>query len=169
MHLPECSPALGLTSHAHRCGPWSQCAPTVEGTPRGGVKRRLQKAAAAEHAEDLPFNRCMRRDWARGWLASNKVLEYGHGASDQGAAGVGRLAGTDFRNAHRQVVSAIGWPEKAPDVEWIKVPVKGGHMAPHPMFCPIAQVERLVADEKRFVERLRGPAGDIEYFRGGHA
>ena len=91
--------------------------------PRGvkrGIRQRLVDAPeppdggddvpGADEAPDLPLNKSLRRDWARGALSSPKVLEYAAGASTQGASNIEHLAkgNVDARHAHRTVVRALG-------------------------------------------------------------
>ena len=73
---------------------------------------------------DRPFNKCMRRDWSRGEPASNKVLEYCNAAASQGADRVIQVSAKwSAKNAQRDLVSALGWPAKAPEVKWIMIPM----------------------------------------------
>eukprot|EP00959_Pyramimonas_sp_CCMP1952_P047808 998135-Pyramimonas_sp.AAC.1 len=84
----------------------------------------------------------MRRDWAMGSLPATKVIEYCNAASEQGAVGA-EILGGDPRNAHRHLVSAIGYPSRAPDIEWLELPYKDGRVVPHPFLCPLRWVEKI--------------------------
>ena len=125
----------------------------VVGTPCGEKKQKL--GAEPEDASNLPLNTSLRRDWARGSLPSNKVLEYAAGASQQGARGLESFAG-GAHNAHRRVVAALGYPEKAPRLSWIEIPVSGGGVKPQPILCPIDTLEALLKDPDKFQKHLRG-------------
>ena len=152
--------------------------PTSTAKARGGLRQRLCGAAssssapAANSAEskdegeqdvrNLPLTSVLRRDWARGTLASNKVLEYADAAAQQGAKGLESLAHSGCRNAHRRVVAALGYPENAPKLRWIDIPVAGGGVKPHPVLCPVDTFEALLKDPARFKKKLRGDDLNVE-------
>ena len=146
----------------HATAPPASVTPATE--RRGGVKRRVTASSqAAPDQNDLPFNKCMRRDWAKGYLPAKKVVEYAKASSDQGASGADILAG-DPRNAHRFLVSAFGYPTKAPELEWIEIPYKNGQTVPHPFLCPLKWVQKVVDSPEIFVDIMSGPPGDITDF-----
>ena len=159
----------------------SSAQPSIQPAAKGGIRKRLEKAGATsdvDHAlEDAPkpFNKTMRQDWSRGIIGARQVLKYCSDAAAQGAHGLGRLADhTTLKNAHRDLIRALGWPESAPPLEWIEVP-KGekGFLLPHPILKPTCVFEHLVkVDEERFNRLIRGPEGDISDYWGnlrGHA
>lgn len=116
---------------------------------------------------DLPLNRAMRRDWAKGHMSSNRVLELSLAASNQGAHGVIRAKATwDEKHAHRDLLAAIGWPDKAPEIRWIEIPVgHKGEKRPHPVICPIETFRKIFCDfPKRWAKVLRGEAGACKAF-----
>ena len=102
----------------------TEAPPAAKTTVRGGLRQRLCSASSSstapraktapycakrqkleaepEDVSNLPLNTSLRRDWARGNLPSNKVLEYAAGASSQGARGLESFAGGG-RNAHRRL------------------------------------------------------------------
>ena len=102
-----------------------------------------------------PFNHSMRRDWAKGKLSAKSVLEYCQNASKQGAHGLERVENlSKANNQHRDILRAMGWPEAAPEIEWLSIP---GFHAPHPVLSPICTFEKLIqGDEQRFLKKLRG-------------
>ena len=62
------------------------------------------------------------------------------------------------------MVNAVGYPQKAPNLEWIEIPKAGG-LTSHPILCPITLVERIIAnDPARFEKTIRGGDGAIEAF-----
>ena len=95
----------------------SSTAPRAKTAAHYAKRRKLE--AEPEDVSNLPLTTSLRRDWARGILPSNKVLEYAAGAASQGARGLEKFAGGD-NNAHRRVVAALGYPEKAPRLSWIE-------------------------------------------------
>ncbi len=135
-------------------GEATEAQPAAGTTVRGGLRKRLCSALSSSTApsaktvpycakrqkpkavSNLPLNRSLKRDWARGNLPSDKVLEHAAGASSQGARGLESFAG-GCRNAHRKVVAALGYPEKAPKFSWIDIPVAGGGVQPQPILCQI--------------------------------
>jgi hypothetical protein len=115
----------------------------------------------------------MRKDWASGVLHAKQVLQYCNNAAEQGATGLGRLAGhATLENAHRDLVRALGYPENAPDIDWVDVPKASGFITKHPIVRPTNVFETLLQrDEQRFNDMIRGPVGSIEeYWRNlkGH-
>ena len=133
----------------------SSTAPRAETAPYCAKKQKLEAEPA--DVSNLPLNMSLRRDWARGSLPSNKVLEYAIGASSQGARGLESFAAASTnRNAHRRVVAALGYPEKAPKLSWIEIPVAGGGVKPQPILCPIDTLEALLTDPEKFQNHLRG-------------
>ena len=137
----------------------------IDGRP-GSIKRRLQahELPEAEPAPDLPFNKALRRDWSSGKISSATVVEYAAKAAEQGASSASSLAGNPA-NAHRDLVRAIGYPTSAPEIDWIEIPDKSGHMVAHPVVCPLKWLEKLLFhDEARFNRVLRGTPSEVEGF-----
>jgi hypothetical protein len=132
-----------------------------------GVKRRLEATVwtpGTASQPDLPLNKALRRDWSAGTISSGRVIEYARGAETQGASGVESLVG-DAHNAHRHLVGALGYPESAPEIEWIEIPDKNGRMIPHPIICPLRWFEKLVRYyPERFETVMRGPPGGVSGF-----
>eukprot|EP00959_Pyramimonas_sp_CCMP1952_P161766 3382330-Pyramimonas_sp.AAC.1 len=85
----------------------------------------------------------MRRDWAKGYLPAATVVEYAKAASEQGANGADMISG-DPRNAHRFLVSALGYPKQAPEPEWIEIPHINKTAVAHPFLCPLKWVQQTV-------------------------
>jgi hypothetical protein len=130
----------------------------------GGIKRKLAALAGETTSPDLPFNKALRRDWSAGKISSKTVVEYAMKASHQGAAGADALAG-DSRNAHRHLLSAIGYPAAAPEIDWIEVPDKHGRLQAHPIICPLKWFEKVAADcQSRFEKVLLGSQRDVDEF-----
>ena len=104
-----------------------------------------QRVAAADHATETatlsnsssssaPLNAALRRDWAKGILPSNRVLEYSAKAGQQGASGVlWKSLGTNEKNAHRNLVSALGYPKTAPDITYLEIPGPDWKQRVHPI------------------------------------
>lgn len=116
---------------------------------------------------DLPFNKCMRRDWARGELASNRVLEYCQAAALQGADEIIPVSSHwSAKNAHRDLVAALGWPEQAPEVKWIMIPMgPKKELKPHPVICPVDTWSTLAAKfPNTWKSRIEGAAGSCGRF-----
>jgi hypothetical protein len=131
------------------------------------VRNRLGAADALPPDTDLKaqMNHSLVRDWCKGIIASNRLIEYAAGAAGQGAVGVGRLGKqTNPRHAHRHLVSTLGYPEKAPEVDWIEVPGPDGIWKSLPILCPIKVFESLVANPNKFNNTIRGDPGDIHSF-----
>eukprot|EP00959_Pyramimonas_sp_CCMP1952_P076466 1597886-Pyramimonas_sp.AAC.1 len=103
----------------------------------------------------------MRRDWAKRELPSNRLLEYCQAASNQGATNVIRVSEKwNSKTAHRAVISALGWPEHAPDITWIDIPIgPEGKLKSHPVICPVQTFQRLVHHRKPFWEKHFGCNG----------
>lgn len=141
------------------CSASSSLAPHAETAPCRAKRRKLE--AEPEDVSNLPLNNTLRRDWARGILPSNKVLEYAAGAAQQGARGLASFIGGD-NNAHRKVVAALGYPEKAPRISWIELPVAGGGLKPHPILCPIDTLEALLKDPDKFEKHMRGEDFNVQ-------
>jgi hypothetical protein len=137
----------------------SSTAPRAETAPHSAKRRKLE--AEPEDVSNLPLNTSLRRDWARGILPSNKVLEYAAGASSQGARGLELFAGGG-RNAHRRVVAALGYPEKAPRLSWIEILVAGGGVQPQPILCPIDTLEALLEDPVKLQKHMRGEDSNVQ-------
>ena len=129
--------------------------------PRKRLKREVQEGAEAGAGEaegPRPFNAAMRREWTKGGLKSNKVLEFSYKASSQGMPGAGKLnQNPNAKVAYRQLRSALGWPSAAPEFTWLEVTTKDGKEKTHPVICPIAFVESLMAHRpKEFEQRIKG-------------
>ena len=129
----------------------------------GGSSSSTQPGGSSQHSRNLrkrvldiptvpkpdrPFNKCMRRHWSRGDLASNKVLEYCNAVAPQGADHVIQVSAKwSAKNAHRDLVSVLGWPAKAPEVKWIMIPLgPKKEMRPHPIICPVDVWAKLAAE-----------------------
>ena len=90
------------------------------------------------------------------------MVEYAKKAAQQGAESADVLA-SDHANAHRHLVDAIGYPDSAPDIDWIEIPNKGGSLVAHPIICPLNWFEKIVANyPERFKKVVKGPDGDLE-------
>ena len=142
--------------------------------PSGGasksIRRRVAEAAGPvdiPEAASLPFNLCMRRDWAKGLLPSNRVLEYSATAATQGASNTFQMRpGWTDKTAHRDLIAALGWPSKAPEFSWIMIP-KGpsGELQRHPVVCPIDSFTKLYHDHPTlWRKRIEGPKGSCGRF-----
>jgi hypothetical protein len=127
---------------------------------RGGCKSRIQSHDSEPPARDLPFNKLMRRDWAKGVLSSPKVLEYCNAASKQGATQVLTNATAGAKNAHRTMLRAMGWPTSAPPITWLDL----GGGAVHPIVCPIDALEFAVANQHDFKSRYLNRCEDVGDF-----
>ena len=93
---------------------------------RGGVRRRLGSLPDSNgDPRSLPFYRSLKRDWGSGILSSARVQEYSHGAREQGAVGLDRLAdagasGQQAGNLFRDLKRIFGWPSGCAPINWIK-------------------------------------------------
>jgi hypothetical protein len=139
----------------------SSASTTTPAHGKGGVRARAATPSLKQQplvSADQPFNKCMRRDWARGTLSSPQVIEYSVAAASQGAKGVGRLdCAASSKNAHRLVMRALGYPQEAPPIDWIELP----NGTSHPIICPIAQFERDAVEG-----RLSDPSALREFWSG---
>eukprot|EP00959_Pyramimonas_sp_CCMP1952_P475406 9504166-Pyramimonas_sp.AAC.1 len=133
-----------------------------------GVRKRVVDDQTAESRPDpTPLTDSLRRDWARGKLPANKVLEYGSGAAAQGARGLGRMgnAPDDPKHAHRNLLRAFGWPSGAPEVQWINVAVPGDPPKAHPVVDPRCMFESIAKKGgEGFDKKIRGLPGDANEF-----
>jgi hypothetical protein len=99
---------------------------------RGGLRRRVAEVSQQPQAgeQSQAFTQCMRRDWAKGKLSSAHVLEYTSAAQAQGAQGLEHLARHGASaNCHRAIVQSLGYPQGAPEITWIEVPLGEGTKA----------------------------------------
>ena len=83
-----------------------------------GRERRLEEEGEEQRPEATgPLNILLRKRWARGEVSAFNVLETVQAAAGQGAAGFGRLLKDHVypKNAHRDMVAAMGWPDGAPE------------------------------------------------------
>ena len=152
----------------------ADCFPEVardESRRSGGITQRLGTAAGPPvlgTQKNAPLNNALMRDWCKGELPSNKALEYASKAVKQGATRVGRMGGEqpDDRHAHRAMVSALGFPSAAPEIEWIDVLTSRG-LKPMPIVCPIATFRKLAADAAKFERAITGKPGEIRAFWEG--
>ena len=136
--------------------------------PRKGIKMRINDADAtsssppqkAQKTEYTGFNDALVRQWSRGKLTSEQVLELAYKAARQGASGVGKLdKNPGPKNACRALLDALPRPDSAPSIDFIDIPGPDGVRA-HPILCPIKTLERLWKfDRQRFNQVVTGPAG----------
>ena len=166
----------GLRKRVADVGSSDYSDPIVSASASSSGSRSLRRRIAdstppAASKAALLLNRAMRRDWAKGKLPSNKVLEYSLAASKQGAHDVIRAKDTwDEGHAHRDLLSALGWPEKAPDIKWIAIPVgPNGDKRPHPVICPIEAFKKLFDDFPRKWQRaVRGQQRSLQSILAVH-
>ena len=93
-----------------------------------------------------PLSNQLRMDWGLGVSSSAYVLRTAKNAAGQGAHSLEKLAShtNPDQNSMRDVKRALGWPEGAPDVKFIDIPLgAGGTEKPHAIFCPIEAAEKL--------------------------
>ena len=142
---------------------------TCRKRPRsGGVRQHLSAVAAQARATDTddtkPFNALLRKQWGAGKFSGPTVCELANAAASQGASGADELGG-DSHNSHRHLIAAMGYPETAAEIDWIRVPDQKGEMQSHPILCPIKVIEKMIQDEpEKFNKVLRGVDGDIATF-----
>ena len=130
----------------------------------GGAKRRVEQHVQhdSEAKSHKPLNKKLRRDWLRGELASQRLLEYAAAAEEQGARGAGIGNWETPKNCHRTVVRAIGYPDDAPPISWMEITGKKGGKVQQAIVDPIDTFERLVAaGGEKFERRLSGPPAAI--------
>ena len=84
------------------------------------------------------------------------------GSSSSSASVLDRWLAGKIEGRFRDVKSAIGWPKDAPEIEWLTVPCPKAGTRSHPILCPIAMLERVYADRKRFQEHVVGDAGTVK-------
>lgn len=160
---------LNLTPHASA----GSASSTISNTaPRHAksIKRRLDEVAAAPECEHTPFNDLARNRWSKGKMSSREVLEWARAAQSQGMPHVGKYAGRtmDPKNAHREVLAALGKPPDSPDISWVEVPSRGGKsVTNHPIICPIDLIESMVRDKPKFQTHLLNADGDqVKFWKG---
>jgi hypothetical protein len=130
-------------------------------TTSSGVKSRMACCDTVE-SQPTPFNDCMRKNWAGGKLSSPQVVEFCYKAAQQGATNCGKLAKhSDPKNAHRDIVRALGWPVDATEISWIEVNGK-----PHPICCPIKHFEKLAEDDHKFTKKFGSPGAIKDFWAG---
>ena len=138
--------------------------------PRGGIRQRLAShpGATPADADDLPLLEGLKRDWAKGKINSAKVLEYSQRAIRQGATDPGKMADLGAENAFRSLKSLFGWPEGAPTLRWIELPMVGGKKVPHPFLLPHEFFSAYFQHRKKdWVATMCGPRGACaEYWSG---
>ena len=94
-------------------------------------------------ATGKPFNKLLMNKWHAGKLTCQDVLEFACAAEKQGTPGLGRLAISDLHNASRNLIAAIGYPEKAPPIKIIELPgPTAGSKVELPIICPIDSLEK---------------------------
>ena len=112
---------------------------------RGGHKQRRllvdSDTADCRDLSDLPFNRALVRDWAKGSLSTKQVQQYAMDAMEQGANGLDRFArmGNNGRNPQdlfKAMRSTLGIPAGAPEMDWFEIPTKKSMVTPHPFLLP---------------------------------
>ena len=87
--------------------------------------------------------------WHTGKFTCQDVLELACAAQDQGTPGIDRLAMHDLKTASRNLVAAIGYPEKAPPIRIIELSgPKPGTKVQLPIICPIDSLEKMIAEKK---------------------
>ena len=147
---------------------WTRARPYVPGIvgsprpslePHGTSPNLPQKSSAT----GKPFNKLLMTKWHRGKLTCQDVLEFACAAEKQGMPDAGRLAMSDLRNASRNLISAIGYPEKAPPIKIIELPgLKPGSKLHLPIICPIDSLEAMIShNPARFEKTVLGEPGNI--------
>jgi hypothetical protein len=142
----------------------SQASPSGDTSARGGIRRRLVSGADTESkanpttgidVKNKPLNKLLMKKWCKGKLTCKDVFEFGSAASQQGCRDIEKLAKTDLHNAARNLMAAVGFPEKAPRISVI--PVKSKHGPRElPIICPIHALEKMIKDDhKRFVKSMK--------------
>ena len=136
-------------------------------TRAGGVRQRLAASSASSSttAEKYPMFESLRKDWARGKVASAKVLEYISGAIAQGAEGMSNLQNVGDHNAYRTLLSAFGMPTGAPEITWLDIPTVRSARTPHPFIMPHNFVASYFQTRQSdFASTLSGPEGACAQF-----
>ena len=101
------------------------------------------------------------------------MQEYAHGATEQGATGLERLArmgasGEHAGNLFRDIKKMFGWPSGCAPVAWIQIPTVKRPSTPHPVMWPREFFERLFQDRHDlFQKRLIGASGSCNHFWEG--
>ena len=72
----------------------------------------------------------LKRDWAKGKMSSNDLQQHALAAMESGARGVNKIAamgnwGENPKNMARALVSALGMPDGAPEIDWFNIPLEG--------------------------------------------
>ena len=171
--------SAACASGAKRGGLRQRLEAEADGVPpppkaRGGVRRRLGSLPDSNgDPRSLPFYRSLKRDWGSGILSSARVQEYSHGAREQGAAGLDRLAdagasGQQAGNLFRDLKRIFGWPSGCAPIRWIQLPTKRGRVTPHPVLWP-HEFFKCMFNERLdlFQQRLCGPEGSCKHFWEG--
>ena len=138
------------------------------------VRRRVMEGAetprATSHSpSEHPLNAALRKEWARGSMPANKVLELASTAGKQGADMV--FYNNDVvneKNAHRDLCALMGWPSRCPEVKWIDLPFANGEIRPHPIICPLEVFSSSVHEGGEFFnKKFRGELGACSAFWKG--
>ena len=125
---------------------------------RGGLRKRLAPGAgqtASTSGIDVtnkPLNKLLMKKWCKGKLTCRDVFEFGSAASQQGCPDIEKLAKSDLHNAARNLMAAVGFPEKAPKISVITVQSKHGpkELA---IICPIDALEKTIKDDNTRFEK----------------
>jgi hypothetical protein len=149
-----------------------EVASSAKAARAGGLRQRVNPPDAPDNSkrkaapEGRPLNRLLMRKWCAGKLTCTDVLDFACAAQDQGCPGIERLAITDLHNAARNLIAAVGYPEKAPPIKIIELPgAKPGSKMQLPIICPIDALEKMLScDRARFETAVRGEPGTIASF-----
>jgi len=70
------------------------------------------------------------------------------------------------KNAHRNLVAALGYPKRAPDITYLEIPGPDGKKWVHPILCPVKVFQKAATEQKQIWEqRLRGREDAAGSFR----
>ena len=145
--------------------------------PRGGIKQRLQRAAAdpapppaapPSTPDHLPLRKTLLKSWSSGELSSARILEIAAGAAEQGATGMDDMRSLGAHNAFRSLQSVFGYPAGAPQMTWLEIPTTAGPRTPHPFLLPHEFFNSYFTHKKKdwLSTMARSSEACIEFWRG---
>ena len=141
---------------------------TAEAAPRGLAQRVVARARADEPTEapPRPLSKNLRKDWAAGSKSAKQALQDATDAAGQGAKHLGKLnrqmETVNSKNAHRDIVRALGYPEGAPELTWLDLAGDDDAPMPFPVVCPVRLWEKLSeSDKPRFMETIVGGGNSL--------
>ena len=126
----------------------SSDAPSARATrSHGGIKQRIAVDPESKTASEpissttSPLHSDLKHFWSKGEFSSKTAQRLAHSAHQSGAQGVDAFAsaGTNGKyknNIMRDLKQALDFPDGAPDVTWLEIPMKQARKVAHPFLMP---------------------------------